>query len=48
MAKWAKCDRCGAEVWFDAYVTYNEIVIILLVCFWPNDTAEWIRHFAGK
>lgn len=27
MAKWAKCDRCGAEVWFDAYVTYNEEVV---------------------
>ena len=27
MAKWAKCDRCGAEVWFDAYVTYNEEIV---------------------
>ena len=27
MAKWAKCDDCGSEVWFDAYATLDGEVI---------------------
>lgn len=27
VSKWGKCDECGGEVWFDAHVTADGVVV---------------------
>lgn len=44
MAKWAKCDRCGAEAYFDALVTYEGELVNSFETAWCPKCEDEIKY----